>query len=101
MLGILDVMIDKMGLNWPPINWPQSYGFQGYIPPQHPVGDDTTPSTTWITMGLCWSGNAQVLGKNNFPYKESVPLSTQLWHKLTPAKALSDIFDISIDCQYL
>ena len=51
-------------------------------------------------MGLCWSGNAQVLGKSNFPYKESVPLSTQLWHKLTPAKALSDIFDISIGCYY-
>ena len=24
---------------------------------------------TWITMGLCWSANAQVHGKENFPYK--------------------------------
>ena len=46
----------------------------------------TVPSVTWITMGLCWSGNAQILGKNNFPYKEAVPMSTQLWNKFTPAK---------------
>ena len=43
-------------------------------------------STTWITMALCWSGNVQILGKNKFPYREAVPLSTQLWHKFTPAK---------------
>ena len=47
------------------------------------------PSTTWITMALCWSGNIQILGKNNFPYREAVPMSTQLWHKFTPAKVLN------------
>ena len=48
----------------------------------------TVPSVTWITMGLCWSGNAQILGKNKFPYKEALPLSIQLWNKFTPAKVL-------------
>ena len=37
----------------------------------------------WITMGLCWSTNAQVWGKENFPYKESAPLSAQLWMRLS------------------
>lgn len=46
---------------------------------------------TWITMGLCWSENAQVHGKENFPYKDAVPLSSQLWMKLTPAKVIVQI----------
>merc|ERR1712223_276933 len=46
---------------------------------------------TWITMGLCWSANAQVHGKENFPYKDAAPLSTQLWMKLTPAKVIMQI----------
>ena len=37
----------------------------------------------WITMGLCWSSNAKVWGKENFPYKESAPLSAQLWMRLS------------------
>ena len=36
----------------------------------------------WITMGLCWSANAQVHGKENFPYKDAATLSPQLWMKL-------------------
>ena len=36
----------------------------------------------WITMGLCWSANAQVHGKENFPYKDAATLSPQLWIKL-------------------
>ena len=56
--------------------------------PQIVPQNDTVPSVTWITMGLCWSGNAQILGKNKFPYKEAVPLSIQLWNKFTPAKVL-------------
>ena len=56
--------------------------------PQKVPQNDTVPSVTWITMGLCWSGNAQILGKNKFPYKEAVPLSIQLWNKFTPAKVL-------------
>ena len=58
------------------------------IVPQIVPQNDTVPSVTWITMGLCWSGNAQILGKNKFPYKEAVPLSIQLWNKFTPAKVL-------------
>ena len=56
--------------------------------PQIVPQNDTVPSVTWITMALCWSGNAQILGKNKFPYKEAVPLSIQLWNKFTPAKVL-------------
>ena len=37
----------------------------------------------WVTMGLCWSSNAKVWGKENFPYKESAPLSAQLWMRLS------------------
>ena len=62
-----------------PQNFPQNL-------PQIVPQNDTVPSVTWITMGLCWSGNAQILGKNKFPYKEAVPLSIQLWNKFTPAK---------------
>ena len=36
-------------------------------------------------MGLCWSGNAQVYGKEKFPYKGAAPLSAQLWMKLSPS----------------
>ena len=59
--------------------------------PQNVPQNDTVPSITWITMGLCWSGNAQILGKNKFPYKEAVPLSIQLWNKFTPAKVLTSL----------
>ncbi len=45
----------------------------------------------WITLGLCWSANAQVHGKENFPYKDSAPLSSQLWMKMTPAKVVIQI----------
>ena len=45
----------------------------------------------WITMSLCWSANAQVYGKENFPYKDAAPLSSQLWMKITPAKAIMQI----------
>ena len=46
---------------------------------------------TWITMALCWSSNAQVHGKENFPYKGAAPFSTQLWMKFTPAKVIMQI----------
>ena len=46
---------------------------------------------TWITMGLCWSANAQVHGKEKFPYKDAAPLSSQLWMKITPAKVIMQI----------
>ena len=37
----------------------------------------------WITMGLCWSTNTKFWGKEKFPYKESAPLSAQLWMRLS------------------
>jgi hypothetical protein len=43
------------------------------------------------TLGLCWSENAQVHGKENFPYKDAAPLSSQLWMKITPAKVVIQI----------
>lgn len=56
------------------------------------VGLDTEHKTqVWITMGLCWSANAQVHGKEKFPYKDAAPLSSQLWMKLTNAKVLLQI----------
>jgi len=42
-------------------------------------------------MSLCWSANAQVYGKENFPYKDAAPLSSQLWMKITPAKVIMQI----------
>ena len=42
-------------------------------------------------MGLCWSENAQLHGKENFPYKKAAPLSSQLWMKFTPAKVILQI----------
>ena len=54
-------------------------------------GQEKVAPRTWITMGLCWSANAQVYGKENFPYKEAAPLSSQLWMKLTPAKVIMQI----------
>ena len=39
----------------------------------------------WISMGLCWSNNAQYYGKEHFPYREAAPLSAQLWMRLSPS----------------
>ena len=51
----------------------------------HVKGRDYVIPRIWITMGLCWSGNAQVYGKEKFPYKGAAPLSAQLWMKLSPS----------------
>ena len=42
-------------------------------------------------MGLCWGHNAQVLGKEQFPYQEAALRAVQLWHKLTPATVVLTI----------
>ena len=47
------------------------------------AGKDYILPRIWITMGLCWSENTKVWGKENFPYKESAPLSAQLWMRLS------------------
>lgn len=53
--------------------------------------DTSSGPQVWITMALCWSANAQVHGKENFPYKDALPLSSQLWMKVTPAKVVVQI----------
>ena len=45
----------------------------------------------WITMSVCWSSNAKVHGKQNFPYKKAVLFSSQLWMKFTPAKVILQV----------
>ena len=48
-------------------------------------------SQTYITMGLCWSENAQIYKKENFPYRKAALLSVQLWRKFTPTKVILQI----------
>ena len=57
----------------------------------HEVHESKIITKTWITMGLCWSANAQVHAKEKFPYKESVPLSSQLWLNKTSAQVIVQI----------
>ena len=42
----------------------------------------------WVTMAVCWGENAQVHGKEHFPYTEAALRSVNLWHSLTPATVL-------------
>ena len=42
-------------------------------------------------MGLCWSSNAQVHDKENYPYKYAATGSTQLWKNLTTANVILQI----------
>ena len=44
-----------------------------------------------VHKGLCWGENAQVLGKEKFPYSEAALRSVQLWHRLTPARVVLTI----------
>ena len=53
--------------------------------------NNNTQSHTYITMGLCWSENAQIHHKENFPYKKAAPFSAQLWMKFTPATVILQI----------
>ena len=39
--------------------------------------------TKWVSMSLCWSKNAQIHQKSNFPYTLSAKLSTILWRNVT------------------
>ena len=55
-----------------------------------PVSEANQPRV-WVTMGLCWGHNAQVLGKEQFPYQEAALRAVQLWHKLTPATVVLTI----------
>ena len=47
------------------------------------IHQEQRAAQVWITMALCWSANAQVHGKENFPYKDAAPLSSQLWMNIT------------------
>ena len=42
-------------------------------------------------MGLCWSSNAKVDHKENYPYKYAATGSTQLWKNLTSANVILQI----------
>ena len=42
-------------------------------------------------MGLCWSSNAQIHDKENYPYKYAATGSTQLWKNLTSANVILQI----------
>ena len=44
-----------------------------------------------IHVGLCWGENAQVHGKEKFPYSEAALRSTQLWHKMTNATVIMQL----------
>ena len=52
---------------------------------------ESEKSQIWITMSLCWSANAQIYGKQKFPYQHAALLSSQLWIKFTPAKVILQI----------
>ena len=55
------------------------------------IHQEQRAAQVWITMALCWSANAQVHGKENFPYKDAAPLSSQLWMNITPAKVCTTL----------
>ena len=39
----------------------------------------------WVSMGLCYSGNIRnFYGKDNYPYKEIIPLTLLLWRYHLP-----------------
>jgi len=42
--------------------------------------------TRWASVSLCWGENAQVYGKENFPYSEAAFYSSMLWHNQTEGK---------------
>ena len=48
----------------------------------------TAEPKVWVTMAVCWGENAQVHGKEHFPYTEAALRSIHLWHSLTPARVL-------------
>ena len=60
-------------------------------PGQQLASEANQTQRVWVTMGLCWGHNAQVLGKEQFPYQEAALRAVQLWHKLTPATVVLTI----------
>ena len=59
--------------------------------PASVASESNKTQRVWVTMGLCWGHNAQVLGKEQFPYQEAALRAVQLWHKLTPATVVLTI----------
>jgi hypothetical protein len=45
----------------------------------------------FLFPAVCYGENSHYHGKDNFPYVESVPLSTQLWLKTTTAKVVIQV----------
>jgi len=95
-ISVLDYNAARINITPPHIHQdsPTSTSNKSFIANALSQPQDTTEkpeSQTYITMGLCWSENAQVHHKENFPYKEAAPLSAQLWMKFTPAKVILQI----------
>ena len=55
------------------------------------ISNSYTSVNTPIHVGLCWGENAQVHGKEKFPYSEAALRSTQLWHKMTNATVIMQL----------
>ena len=58
----------------------------------------------WVSMSLCWSKNAQIHKKSNFPYTLAANLSTRLWREVTRGKVgvvLTIVHDEDYDAKHL
>ena len=47
-------------------------------------GREESGDTIWASMGLCYSYNTRVKGKEKYPYKEVAPLALLLWRYHLP-----------------
>ena len=47
-------------------------------------GREDSGDTIWASMGLCYSYNTRVKGKEKYPYKEVAPLALLLWRYHLP-----------------
>jgi hypothetical protein len=55
----------------------------------------------FLFPAVCYGENSHYHGKDNFPYVESVPLSTQLWLKTTTAKVVIQVIKPKVIIQVL
>ena len=49
------------------------------------AGREESGNTIWASMGLCWSYNTPLKGKEKYPYKEVAPLALLLWRYHLPS----------------
>ena len=76
--------MESRNLNSPPTT---SHDIGG----RSPQLERTSEAKVWVTMAVCWGENAQVHGKEHFPYTEAALRSVNLWHTLTHARVLLTI----------